>query len=241
VPLHFFTVRSVRSVLIDIGSGLQSRYQELLTNDAGLIIHAIQPYPDVASELRELAGRCYGRLHVHEFAMTIIDTNGIKKLPFHLTSDTTSSGLLPLDPGGVRRWRNPPGRRRFHPTGQTFVAGKTMETFLNEIWLNGNITCVNISVPGYASRVLEGISTMRTWNVIKEIVVKVQTTGDRWELYRNQSRPDDVIETMAVHGFNLHNQKPSSFGQETTLWFRNMGSVDIKWPFGTHGLVSRFW
>lgn len=220
-------IRSPRSVIIDIGAGLRQRYVNMLSRDTGLVIHAISPFapPPVLND----------RLIVHSnFVISNADTNGEER-DVYVDGATGRYSLLPYNVANVRRWKLPIGQtKRPNVTNVIRLPTKTLETFINDIQLNGNITLVNIDVQGYASAVLAGITTKRTWSVIKEITIKVHTID--YDLYVGQTKLTDVMDTMLVHNFTVQQQSNKSQNQETVICFRNQAAVNTGWPFKQYGL-----
>ena len=215
--------RSPRSVIIDIGAGLRDKYKDMLSRDTGLIIHVIQPFISLPIS---------PRLHVHS-NFVISDTN-TKECEVYVDQNGGYS-LLPFNVSNVRRWKLPIFQTK-RPTVTNIIRlpTKTLETFVNDIQLNGNITLININVQGYASTVLSGITTKRTWSVIKEITIKVHVID--YDLYIGQTKLTDVMDTMLIHNFTVQSQSNKSQNQETVICFRNQTATDSGWPFKQYGL-----
>lgn len=214
-----------RSVLIDVGAGLRHQYKDMLNRDTGLIIHAIALIPIEALT----------RVFIHSnFVISDRDTDGNADANVYIDQNGDYS-LLPFNVANVRRWKLPIFQTK-RPTVTSIVRlpTKTLETFINDIQLNGNITLININVQGYASTVLAGITTKRTWSVIKEIAIKVHTID--YDLYVGQTKLTDVMDTMLIHNFTVQSQSNKSQNQETVICFRNQTAVDMGWPFKQYGL-----
>lgn len=219
--------RSPRSVIIDIGAGLRQKYNDMLSRDTGLIIHAIHPLGPFA-----LAASS-NRLIVHSnFVISNADTN---ESNVYIDEANGGYSLLPFNVANTRRWKLPIFQTK-RPTVTKVIKlpTKTLETFINNIQLNGNITLINIDVQGYASAVLSGITTKRTWSVIKEIAIKVHTID--YDLYVGQTKLTDVMDTLLIHNFTVQLQVNKSQNQETVICFRNQAAADSGWPFKQYGL-----
>lgn len=217
----------IRSIVIDVGAGLIQRYQEMLSRDPGLIIHSIAP-------LASLKSPPLKRVIVHT-GFVISDADATSEAVYTDEASGTTS-LLPFNAANTRRWKLPRFQTK-RPTSARIVhqlPSKTLETFINDIQLNGNITLVNINVQGYADKVLASISTKRTWSVIKEVTVKVHTID--YDLYQGQAKLTDIMDTMLVHGFTVWKQTPKSQGQEAVISFRNQTAAQIGWPFRQYSL-----
>ena len=108
-------------------------------------------------------------MYVHQITLT--DKNG--SVTLYTVNDIGASSLLELNPSALAngKWRYPVNRQRFVQTEPITVVGKTMDRFLKDARIFGNITLVNIAVQGYAGQVLGGIRKRATWESIKEIIL----------------------------------------------------------------------
>jgi FkbM family methyltransferase len=218
--------------MVDVGAGQKRRYKDWLTEFQGLCIHAIEPHPVLARQLRHLADELEKddltskkRLKVHEFAATSKDG----PCTFYLSNDQSSSSTLPFITDNIRKWRYPLGRRMFKTVDTIEIQGKTLETFCQQESIRG-IAFLNIDVQGNTMGVLEGLTTADGWNRIKEINIKVHTID--WDLYEGQSVNYHVLDLCRRRYFSLQGRSTLSRGQEDVLCF----SSDLA---AMKGLTSR--
>lgn len=213
--------KNIRYTIVDVGAGLRRRYQDWLTEFSGLIIHAIEPHPDLANELRSLASQLEenkltngNRLHVHEFAAS--SENG--RCAFHLSNDKSSSSTLPFATENLRKWKYPLGRRLFKNIGEIEVKCKTLHTFFRDHNIRG-VTFLNIDTQGNALSVLEGLMDQADWNRIQDINVKVHTID--WGLYHGQTVNYHVFDLCRRRYFSLRERTSRTRGQEDILCFKS--------------------
>lgn len=216
--------------VVDVGAGLRRRYKDWLIEMPGLVIHAIEPHPELAAELRALAadleaddGTSGERLRVYEFAAT--EEDGPCK--FYLTNDRSSSSTLPLVEANLRKWRYPLGRRFFKTVGEIEVQGKTLHTFCKEHSVR-LIDFLNVDVQGNALGVLNGWKTAADWDRAREMNIKVHTID--WELYAGQTVNYYVLDLCRRKYFSLDNKTPRTRGQEDVMSFLNDLAVMKGWP-----------
>lgn len=219
----------IHYLVVDVGAGLRRRYKDWLTEFPGLIIHAIEPHPELAASLRRQAEELEkddftsgGRLKVHEFAATNKDGS----CKFYLCSNQSSSSTLPFVQANLRRWRYPLGHRLFKPAGEIEVQGKTLHTFCKEQSIRG-INFLNIDVQGNSMEVLQGLKDAYDWDRIKEINLKVHSID--WELYQSQSVNYHVLDLCRRHFFSLDNRTSTTRQQEDVLSFKSDLAVMHGW------------
>ena len=201
----------MKVIIVDVGAGLRRHYKSWLAKHSGLHIHAIEPHPELAAELRALD---FQRLHVHEFAATAKNESVV----FHLCSDRGSSSTLPFVTANIRRWLYPMGRRPFRTLRTINVEGKTLSAFFAEHNIGG-IALLNIDVQGNSSEVLRGLTDTKDWNRVKEINVKVHTIN--FELYAGQSVNYQILDMCRRHYYTLRHRRTFNRGQEDVLGLRS--------------------
>jgi FkbM family methyltransferase len=224
----------IKFVIVDVGAGLSNYYFDWIQQYKGLIIHAIEPHPELAEKLRtKLEG--LERVFIYEYALTDDDDQDFSN--FYKCSHPASSSILPLNTTNLRRWRNPMGQTLLKNTDTIQVEALSLESFLTRHSIKGHINLLNIDVQGCALNVLRGIRSKRVWEVIKEINVKVHSID--WDLYENQTKLFDVMQLCQNHFFTLQEKKSLSRDQEDLLSFRNQIAVMKKWPFDHYSWAKK--
>lgn len=211
----------ITSTIVDVGAGLKNMYALWLKRYPTMTVHAIEPHPELAQNLRDFIARTIdsaasSRIVVHECAM--VDNAMHTATTLHLSNDASSSSTLPFNVDGVRKWKYPIGRRLFKNVGQVQVRCYTLAGWMAQNKISG-VDLLNVDVQGNALQVLRGLTESKYWDKIKELVVKVHAVD--FDLYTGQSHGPEVLELCQRHYMKLQTHVKLSRGQEDLLTFQS--------------------
>lgn len=209
--------------VVDVGAGLKSLYAAWLKQYQTMVIHAIEPHPELANRLRtfiqENVDASYltrGRVLIDECAM--IDDPKKQTVELHLSNDLTSSSTLPFRKDSIRKWKYPIGRKLFANVGTATVRCATLTHWMKQHKVS-RVDLLNIDVQGNAMEVLRGLEDSTTWDKIKELNVKVHAID--FELYAGQTLGPDVLQLCQRHYFTLKHHSKKTRGQEDVFGFHS--------------------
>lgn len=206
-----------KTVIIDVGAGLRSLYEDWLKMNRTFTIYVIHPHPDILKTIREnprLVEYIKGdRLLLFEYAMT---TDENTYIPYYCCNDKTSSSIYPFDPIEIRKWKYGLGKRLFETTSIIKVKTRTLRHFIEEQSIP-RIAFLNVDVQGYSLSVLKGLSD-KNWNDIAELNVKVHSPSAP-SVYVGQCFGCDVLELCRRNYFSLLLFTKKSRDQEDIFGF----------------------
>lgn len=187
----------MKKIIVDVGAGLKNHYDDLFKQYPGLVIHAIEPHPELCEDIRKMvANNTNTHLIVHAFA---INDGAQSECDFFMANDRSSSSTLPFCTENLKKWKYPIGRKLFQTTKTIRVVCKSLQTFIHEQKIN-RIDFLNIDVQGNSLDVLNSLSA-NDWNRIHEINIKVHNID--FEIYRGQTLGCDIIEKCRKRYFTL--------------------------------------
>lgn len=174
-------------------------------------IYAIEPHLSFFNQL-DKQSKQYPNMTC--FQLAISNKNG--KRPFYVSKDPACSSLLPFVRENMKKWRCPPGRSQFQTSEIVEIETKTLKQFLQEQRLKV-VDLIKIDAQGHDLEILKSLGNYIQY--IKEITCEVQITN--FELYKDQSKKQDLLDFMEKNGFSIFKTKRWSYGQEENIWFTN--------------------
>lgn len=207
-------------VLIDIGSGNASRAARWLYDDKRAHAFCFDPLADCYDKACKASRHKHvkGRLHVFPFAVTSNAPPTVDQtVPMHCANDRSSCSLLPFSGNdAVKRWRYPAGRVFFRTTETIQVPAIRMDKFIVDRRLE-RITFVRIESQGTSLDVVKSFG--QHIDKVMEFAIKVHTID--FDLYKGQTRKQNLIDYMDQSGFSVYGTQSWSRGQEEFIWFVN--------------------
>ena len=205
--------------ILDVGAGLYKHYKKWLRNNTDFFIFAFEPNIENYKKLISLKSK----LRIGSTRLIILNcalwSKSVDGIPFYIANDINASSLLPFVEKNIIRWKHPIGRRKLKTKHVAYVQTKTLDLILKEFDLEKKyIDLLYIDIQGNSFDVLKGLSGCNISH-FKQIYIKVITTS--FELYKNQSKIDEILDWMEIHDFEIDKVLDYSRDQEEWLRFLN--------------------
>lgn len=210
-------------LIIDVGAGLWKSYSKKMGSNKHLIIVAFEPNKKLYLRLNDLR-KSWIKKDSTLRSKYILSNKAVhyktqKNIDFYVVNDPVASSLSKLINDGIKKWKYPFGRTKFHVDKVDKVDSITLSDFFaNNKQLKPNIDLLNIDIQGNCELVLKGISS-NLYRKIKRIIVKVIDIS--FKLYCPQADIVDIIDCLKVHNFTLIRGIEYSRKQEQILEFIN--------------------
>lgn len=193
-------------IIIDIGAS-NGVYCNKWARNRDYMVYAFEPNPKSFKKIRTSSN-----LKKHQLAVS--DSDG--EVIFYEANYTNSSSILPFTEN-TKRWKNPTPATPELKTINTFkVNCVRLDNFLKENEIT-EIDFIKIDTQGHDLAVIKSLGDF-IYNV-KEIVCEVQIVD--YELYKNSSKKDDLMNYMKEKGFTVWKKQNWSKNQEQNIWFTN--------------------
>lgn len=223
---------------IDVGAGNKNEYNEWLNKKPHVRIHAIEPHPDLAQNLRNMFAEHIKneRIFVYEFACLALNAGRPllnRTTDFYLCNQKTCSSTLDFSAEGIVKWRYPAGAQQLVMTGKITVPAMALSDFIDTHIKSYRHLRLNVDVQGDSLKVLQGIRQTH-WESMDDITVKVHTDKiDKTDLYVGQAKEKDVIAIILKNEFKKESEVIITRGQEKILKFNRTILVLKKEPAKT--------
>ncbi len=206
------TEQNLNFVLFDIGCGDGNRSYKWLSKDKVAHVFCFDPLEECMIKAKNKATDkiIIGRMHPVQAAVSSLSGSAL----LNIANDMSSCSLLSFD--DVNAWKYPPGKPCFKSLDFREVPLIRMDKFMDEKRI-ARIQFCRIETQGTAIDVLQSFG--KRIKDVSEFAIKVHVTD--FDVYKGQTKKQDLLQFMNVHGFSIYGIQPYSRDQEEIIWFVN--------------------
>jgi len=203
-------------VFFDIGAegGCWTNIWAKDPNNADAQIYSFEPNKDSFQKLQRHTG---GHPNVHLYNKAISNIDGI--LTFYVNNEADTSSLLPFDEEGLKKWCRAINHSSVVKTVTSYqVECIRLATFIKQNNIQ-SIDHIKIDTQGHDFEVVKSLDEYI--RIVKQIYLEVQVA--EYELYKNQSKKDELVKYMESYNFVIKEILPQTCGLEENILFVNKG------------------